>query len=104
MKTVKRCFALAVCLLLFFSMTAPAARAEGAPEQRRGYILTEIEPETELTEDEVPLASTPVQEHNCCMLHFFLLLLALALVIVYTVDSRNRQRWLFRLQQALEEE
>lgn len=95
--------------------TTPATGAEqtaggvdtadiAAPEDEAPlYILRE---ETVITEDDTPLAAVPSPmdtfvQHDCCILHFVLMLAALGVTVCYTHDRKKRQQRQFEVRSEL---
>ena len=59
---------------------------------------------TPVVDDKVPLARQNLDDHDCCILHFLLMLLALIALICYTVDMKKRQEKIAELKDELETE
>ena len=59
---------------------------------------------TPVVDDKVPLARQNLDDHDCCILHFLLMLLALIALICYTVDMKKRQERIAELKDELETE
>ena len=109
MKTLKRVLAAFMAVLMLISFMTLTAFAEApqpdepAPAQPQGsepegYTLTENSA-VEVREDATPLAVSPVE--NCCVLHLFLLLGALAVELFYTHDRKKRQQEEFQIRRDL---
>lgn len=77
---------------------APVVQTEQAPQ----YVLRE---ETVITEDDTPLAAVPTPdmfvEHDCCILHFVLMLAALGVSVYYVHDRKVRQEREFEVRSEL---
>lgn len=96
MRFSRRLFALMLVLVIVLgnmAVAVGAAKRDG-PD---AYTLTE---ETVISEDEAPLAASPMEE-DCCILHFVLLLCALAVTCYYTYDRKKRQEREFELRSML---
>ncbi len=76
----------------------PAASidAEIAENKDGDYELVPVE------EEDVPLANLNLEDHDCCILHFLLMLLALITLICYTINMKKRQAKVFELREELE--
>ena len=62
------------------------------------------EEETEIEENETPLGNLEVEgEHECCILHLILLMVAFMVELYYTHDRKKRQKRMFELRKELEE-
>lgn len=61
-----------------------------------GYDLTEI------ATPEVPLANTDLENHECCVFHFILMLAMLSVTILYAGSMKKRQKRLFELRREYE--
>ncbi len=76
---------------------------ETPEEEEESYTLTEEE-ETEIEENETPLGNLEVEgEHECCILHLILLMVAFMVELYYTHDRKKRQKRMFELRKELEE-
>nr|WP_320025574.1 MBG domain-containing protein [uncultured Acetobacterium sp.] len=59
---------------------------------------------TTIEDQKTPLASTELDEHKCCILHFLILLLALLILILYTRSMKKRQEHIFELRTMIAED
>lgn len=73
-------------------VNAPTAVEETAAE----YDLTEV------ADTETPLANTNLDEHDCCVLHFILMLALLLLSVFATANLKKNQKRLFELRKEYE--
>ena len=82
--------------------TPPAAPAPtGAAVQADDNGNVNVTP---VVDDKVPLARQNLDDHDCCILHFLLMLLALIALICYTADMKKRQERIAELKDELETE
>lgn len=85
--------------------TTPAATE---PEEAVGAeITTNEEGEVEVVpviEEEVPLAKRDLDDHDCCILHFLLMLAAMIVYAAYTRSMKKRQERIAELADELETE
>lgn len=65
--------------------------------------VTINEPEEVLKDGKTPLASGAKSGHSCCILHFLIMLLAIAAELCYTKSMKNRQAKIFDIRNELEE-
>ena len=61
-----------------------------------GYILTPIE------DIEVPLADLNLNDHECCILHFLIMLAAFIILAVHINKQKKRQARVFELRETIE--
>ena len=73
-----------------------AGTAEPVVNTPAGYDLTSV------ADNQTPLANTNLEEHDCCVLHFLLMLLAFIVTACYTKSMKNRQKRIFELREMLE--
>ena len=88
--------------------TAPTLAAQGTPEEPVGAEVgvngdgeLEIVP---VIDEEVPLANRELDEHECCILHFLLMLAAMIVYAFYTRSMKKRQARIAELADQLETE
>lgn len=70
-------------------------------------ITTNEEGEVEVVpviEEEVPLAKRDLDDHDCCILHFLLMLAAMIVYAAYTRSMKKRQERIAELAEELETE
>lgn len=90
---MKRFLALLLALVLTFGCLAVTALADGEPVETAGngvqYRLVEEAAALDIDMEQTPLSAAP--EQVCCVLHFVLMLGALAVAVYYTNDRRRCQ-------------
>lgn len=67
-------------------------------EEDGDYTLTQIQ------DEQTPLANRNLEDHDCCLLHFLLILAAFIVEAVYTRNMKKRQAKIFELREELEME
>ena len=97
---MKRILALVLALMLAICLAATAA-ADGEPAELSGdgvqYRLVEEQILTEIDVDQVPLAAAP---QSCCIMHFVLMVGALAVAVYFTHDRKTHQWRIYELRRA----
>ena len=98
MRPGKRLLALLLALALTCGVFAVAACAAAEPDAgQAGYRLIEEDTLADIAPDATPLAA-PAQ--SCCVLHFVLMLCALAVAVCFVHDRNTRQRRIYELRRA----
>ena len=72
-----------------------------------GEITTDDNGEVEVVpvvDEEVPLANRDLDDHECCVLHFLLMLIAMIVYAAYTRSMKKRQERIAELVEELEAE
>ncbi len=69
-----------------------------AQDENGDYQLIPIQ------DGETPLANKKLDNHECCVLHFLLMLLAMIVLLFYTRSMKKRQARIFELREELETE
>lgn len=78
----------------------PTPAAEDEPveiEENNVPLAPSTEPEVETIDDNATPLAPGAETHECCILHFLLLLLALCVEIYYTHDRKKRQKHIYEL-------
>ena len=97
---MRRMVALLLALTLVCCMAGFAAadgEPMGQPAGEPAYRLVEEQAPVEIGAEPVPLAASP---HTCCILHFVLMLCALAVTVYYVHDRKASQMRIFELRRA----
>lgn len=84
---------------------APAAAADGTPVGAEVALTEDGDVEVvPVVEEEVPLAKRDLDDHECCILHFLLMLAAMIIYAAYTRSMKKRQERIAELAEELETE
>ena len=84
---------------------APAAAADGTPVGAEVALTEDGDVEVvPVVEEEVPLAKRDLDDHECCILHFLLMLAAMIVYAAYTRSMKKRQERIAELAEELETE
>ena len=84
---------------------APAAAADGTPVGAEVALTEDGDVEVvPVVEEEVPLAKRDLDDHECCILHFLLMLAAMIVYAAYTRSMKKRQEKIAELAEELETE
>ena len=85
-----------------------ATPVTATPDVLTGVEITEDEDGnievTPVVDEEVPLANRDLDDHDCCVLHFLLMLAALIVYAAYTRSMKKRQARIAELAEELETE
>ena len=88
-----------------------AAQATIQPQANNIPVGAAIEPNVDggidvvpVVDEQVPLADMDLENHDCCILHFLLMLLALLVLALYTRSMKKRQERINELREELETE
>ena len=66
-------------------------------EENSVPLAPNTEPEVETIDDNATPLAPGAETHECCILHFLVLLLALGVEIYYTHDRKKRQKHIYEL-------
>ena len=84
---------------------APAAAADETPVGAEVALTEDGDVEVvPVVEEEVPLAKRDLDDHECCILHFLLMLAAMIVYAAYTRSMKKRQERIAELAEELETE
>ena len=84
---------------------APAAAADGTPVGAEVALTEDGDVEVvPVVDEEVPLAKRDLDDHECCILHFLLMLAAMIVYAAYTRSMKKRQERIAELAEELETE